>query len=175
MGQVPARVAYGREWARRRARSLIRRRGRSFRGCDEGSVTVETVAWFPVFITILSLIADMAMIHTVNGEMWHVAYDAARRMSREELSTADAPGHVTARLPGYMADVATVSARMGESDVELAVAAPSSAITVVGLYGLIGEHDIGARVRLPRGGGDGEPDLSQFDDLYGAGAPAGGA
>ena len=52
MGQGPRHGVRGRRGALRRLRGFTGLRGRSFRRSEDGSVTIETVAWFPVFLGI---------------------------------------------------------------------------------------------------------------------------
>lgn len=175
MGEIPGCGMSGRRGVIRRLRPVSRPGARRLREDEDGSVTLETVMWFPVMLSILSVIADLSMIYTVNADMWHVSYDTARRMSREELSAADAPAHVRNALPAYVADKVKVSATRDGDHAELSLEASSGAVGLIGVFDMISDAPLVARVRLPIQGGD-KPDFSQFYNMgTGAGAPAGGA
>ena len=62
-------------WLRRLVRSEI------------GSVTVEFVAWMPVFMFVLALTADACKLYLTQADMWTVARDTARRMATGQLAT----------------------------------------------------------------------------------------
>ena len=171
MGEPDAR-GHGRSGLPRRLRPGGRS-FRSFRDSDDGSVTIETLFWIPFYAAILGTVTDLSMIYTVNADMWHVSFDTARRISKQEMTTTDAEAHVRAALPSYFADSLRVRAEEIDGHVEVAVSAPAGAFGAIGTWAMLDGTPVAAQVRLPIEGGT-EPDFEQFSGLgVGAGAPAG--
>lgn len=55
-----------------------------------GAVTIEFTTLVPAFILILVFFIDSSMVYLTRSEMFNVARDAARRMSTDELASAEA-------------------------------------------------------------------------------------
>lgn len=56
---------------------------------ESGVVTLEFVAWMPVFVVILALTADACKLYLTQADMWSVARDTSRRMSTGQLGTPE--------------------------------------------------------------------------------------
>jgi hypothetical protein len=176
MGQVPQSGALGRPASagRARRRPAGRRGARRFARDEEGSITIETLLWFPVYLTLLGLIADLSVIYTVNADMWHVSYDVARRVAKNELAPQQASAEVKGRLDSRISASLSVEVLDDGSDIRVSVSAPSSVIAVTGVATLIDDATVGARIIMPKESGL-QPDLDAFRAMgAGAGAPAGG-
>lgn len=149
-----------------------RKRRANLSTCDDGSVTVEAVLWFPILFSLAGVIADVSAIYTANADMWRVAADASRRMAVQEWTVDSAEERVRAALPPrYRADA--IVEVQGGSEVSVSIRVPNSAVAPVGLYSSIIRSDIGARVRMSSEWGQ-TPDFSNLVDGVGAGAPVGG-
>lgn len=72
------------------ARSILR-----FWRRDDGTATVETVLWFPLFIAVFGLMLDVAMIFHGQAKVLRVVQDGNREYSIGRLTTpADAETYI---------------------------------------------------------------------------------
>lgn len=69
-----------------RAAAACSRRG--FLSDDTGAVTTEFTVLVPFFLMLLILFADGSTVYLTHSEMYTAARDTARRMSTEEITTA---------------------------------------------------------------------------------------
>jgi Flp pilus assembly protein TadG len=61
----------------------------SFLCCDAGAVTTEFTVLVPFFLFLLIFFADGSTVYLTHSEMYTAARDTARRMSTEEITTAE--------------------------------------------------------------------------------------
>lgn len=141
---------------------------------QRGSVTIETVLWTPLIFGIIGLVADATLIYSANAQMWHVASDAARRMSVHELTDDGAPAFVRNALPAHLRDVAVVAAEADDDTAQLTISVPTSAMALIGIYAPLIDATATARVVMSVEGAQ-YPDFSALVGAVGAGAPAGGS
>ena len=81
---------------------------RRFSGGDDGTATVESVIWFPVYLLILGFIFDATMLMMGKTEMWSIANDTSRMVALGRMTEAEAEDYVNNTLGaerGYVADV----------------------------------------------------------------------
>jgi Flp pilus assembly protein TadG len=104
---------------------------------DAGTVTLEFVAWMPVFVFILALTADACKLYLTQADMWSVARDTARRMSTGQLATpADAQNYATGHLLYSTLGYTFTITQGGDDTVEIAV--PVTNACVFGILPVVG-------------------------------------
>ena len=65
-------------------------RRRRFRNDETGSVTVEAVIWFPLFVVFLMMLADASMIFMNQARILRIVQDGTRRFATGSLVSCDA-------------------------------------------------------------------------------------
>lgn len=115
---------------------------------DDGSVSIAYVLWFGLFASIFTVMADVTFLFMANSEMWHVAHDAARRLSVADMSELETEAYARAAIADFFGDSATVVARQTGDAVEISITAPYEAVTVFGIYDRLDSGTLSARVLM---------------------------
>ena len=111
----------------------IRKALQRFRKDDHGSATIEAVIWMPVFVMILCLVADSALIFGKQAQVMRVVQDANRAMSIGRLmAPADAQAYVQQRI-ATLSPNATVATVLQSGVIVTTVTMPSSDLTATGI------------------------------------------
>lgn len=100
---------------------------------DGGSVSVAYVLWSTLFVAIFTVVADLSSLFVVNTEMWHVAHDAARRLSVADMTASEAEAFVRLTMLDTTGTSVNVTATTGEM-VVVEITAPYEAATIFGVY-----------------------------------------
>ena len=87
------------------AANCFRRFGRQ----ENGTVTVESVIWFPIYLLILGLIFDATMLMMGKTEMWSIANDTSRLVALGRMTESEAEDYVNNTLSGNRGLVADVT------------------------------------------------------------------
>jgi Flp pilus assembly protein TadG len=111
----------------------LRKMFRRFRQDDHGSATIEAVIWMPIFVLILCLVADAALIFGKQAQVMRVVQDANRAMSIGRImNTADAQTYIRQRI-ATLSPNATVATVLQSGVIVTTVTMPSSDLTATGL------------------------------------------
>jgi len=111
-------------------KKLLCSRFRAFGRDSEGSATIESVLWLPLFLAAFALMTDVAMIFNGHSRVMRVVQDANRNLSVGRLETeSDTEEFIIAALgtlsPNLTADteivagVATSTAIVPASDLQI--------------------------------------------------------
>ena len=77
---------------------------REFEKQEDGTATVESVIWFPIYLLILGLIFDVTMLMMGQTEIWTVANDTSRMVALGRMTESEAETYVTTNM-GFVVDV----------------------------------------------------------------------
>lgn len=81
-----------------------------FRKDEEGSSTLETVIWMPVFALVLAVVTNISLVFFQESQMLRVAHDANRAFSIGRMSgTSEAEAYVANNLAHLGSDDLTVN------------------------------------------------------------------
>lgn len=81
---------------------LLHRKAGAFWRSEEGSYTIEFVIWFPIFVVVLALMANVSMYFFNESQILRVVQDGNRAYAQGRLlSEADNVAYVTQKL-GYL-------------------------------------------------------------------------
>lgn len=106
---------------------------RFLRGQD-GSSTVESIIWIPVFVFLLGLIADTSLMFGNQAEVLRVVQDANRSLSLGRImSTDEAETFITDRI-ARLSPNATVTTTVLGGVIHSVVDMPSSDLTATGFF-----------------------------------------
>ena len=101
---------------------------------EDGAATVEAVIWLPVFLLVLFLMVDVALVFVGQSEALRVVQDANRNMSIGRFRTAaETEAYVEARLAGLSAGVEAVSV-VNAGIVTTTVTLPARDLQMSGLF-----------------------------------------
>jgi hypothetical protein len=141
---VPAAAA---KWSSRTAGlSITAHLTRRFARDERGSVSAAYVLWTGFFVTLFSVMADVTFLFMSNSEMWHVAHDAARRLSLGDMTATQTEDFVRSALANMADGSVEVMAYQSADAVEVAIAVPYDAVTVFGIYDALDSGALSARV-----------------------------
>ena len=130
-------------------KSWFSRRVLRFKREDDGSVSIEFVLWFPVFIALLMVVTDLTFIYTTNANMWDAARDYARKMSIRDMDAAEAKTEIESKgelwsFTGFVAEA------VDGSTVVVEIKAPIRNASVFGMLDAVLDDDLVARVAMRR-------------------------
>lgn len=104
----------------------IRGRMAGFLRAENGSITVETVIWLPLFLALMSAIVDISMVFHRESTMLRVIQDANRAYSVGRIASSDAVERsVLAAVTPY-AENASVSTTMIDGVISTRLQVPTS-------------------------------------------------
>ena len=87
---------------------------------ERGGVSIAYILWTGMFATALTVVADLSHVFMVNAEMWHLAHDAARRISVADMTADEAEVYIRWQLSDSVRDAAVIRAA-GGTDVEVEI------------------------------------------------------
>ena len=110
---------------------------------EDGSATVESVIWFPVFIGFFLLIADVALIFHGQAQMLRIAQDANRLYSVGRLGDEDATqAYVIDRLASLGKPARVETVLNVDNVITTTVRAWSGDLDAVGIVGFLTSIDV---------------------------------
>ena len=86
-----------------------RRRAAAFRKDASGLSTIEFVVWTPLFLALIMLAFDIAIVFHSHSRMYDVARFVARDVAQGELSFGEAETYAISQLPGHANFTVTVT------------------------------------------------------------------
>ena len=104
----------------------------------QGVVTVEFLAWIPIFLVILGTMTDASVLFLTQHNMTNVARDVVRMMSTGEFDTTAAEADVSQRLMFQNNTYQVTTTDIG-GDVVVRVSTPIAAAGVFGLFFVSGD------------------------------------
>ena len=147
---VPAAAA---KWSSRTAGlSITVHLLRRFARDERGSVSAAYVLWTGFFVTLFSVMADVTFLFMSNSEMWHVAHDAARRLSLGDMTATQTEDFVRSALANMADGSVEVMAYHSADAVEVAIAVPYDALDSGALSARVIMRDEVAAITLIEGG-----------------------
>jgi len=123
-------------------KKLLCSRFRAFGRDSEGSATIESVLWLPLFLAAFALMTDVAMIFNGHSRVLRVVQDANRNLSVGRLDTeSETEEYIIAALgtlsPNLTADTAI------EAGVATSTAiVPASDLQILGMFSAISSLNI---------------------------------
>ena len=123
-------------------KKLLFLRFRAFGRENEGSATIESVLWLPLFLAAFALMTDVAMIFNGHSRVLRVVQDANRNLSVGRLDTeAETEDYIIAALgtlsPNLTADTA-IDAGVATSTAIV----PASDLQILGMFSAISSLNI---------------------------------
>jgi TadE-like protein len=114
---------------------------------DDGSVTVETVIWLPIFFTIIGLVVDATLLFVGQTQMWSVASDTSRLVAMGRLTVAEA--EIWAEDSAAEGVVFVVDIITDANSVTTTITRSFDSIGMIGsLFNVAGDLGVSARYRL---------------------------
>jgi len=93
-----------------------------------GAVTIEFVLWVPVFILILAITVDAAILFKTQANLWTVARDAGRQMSTGLYSNSQAEAYANSQF-ALWGITGTAVASQTNDNVTMVISVPVAAVT----------------------------------------------
>ncbi|WP_417720886.1 TadE/TadG family type IV pilus assembly protein [Salipiger sp.] len=93
---------------------------------EDGSVTVESVIWLPMFLMLLTMMIDVSMVFNRQSEMMRIVQDANRAYSVGRISTSEAAEEFILTAIAAFAPTATVSTSFMNGVVRTRLIVPTS-------------------------------------------------
>ena len=101
---------------------------------DDGTATVETVLWFPLFIAVFGLMLDMAMIFHGQAKVLRIVQDGNREYSIGRLTTPDAAETYIENTLALMDIQATATTTEVAGVAHTLVRVPANQLQVLGYF-----------------------------------------
>lgn len=109
---------------------------------NEGSVTVESVLWVPVYLLFFGLIADVSLMFHAQAKAMRIAYDGNRQASFGLLNSESAvEDMVLARVQAFSSR-ATVDTVFGADSITTTLTMPASDLIAIGTFASILDLDV---------------------------------
>ena len=109
-------------------------RWKSFFRRQDGSATVESVLWLPLFFAAFGLMTDAAMVFNGHSRVMRIIQDANRNLSVGRLeSEAETEGYVLAGLAS-LAPRATVDTTITAGVATTVVRVPATDLEILGMF-----------------------------------------
>jgi Flp pilus assembly protein TadG len=107
-------------------RAPARRRLCDFWQSDDGSATVESVIWFPIFALLLGLIMNISMVFFNESQILRVVQDGNRAFSLGRLSDAEAVETYVSEQLSYLEAALTIDSRVSGGFITTTLSAPAT-------------------------------------------------
>lgn len=78
---------------------------RRFRRSEDGSFTIETVIWMPIFAILLAIVMNLSMVFYYESQMLRISQDAVRAFSLGRFTEAEAENYISVRLAHIDAEI----------------------------------------------------------------------
>ncbi len=118
-------------------------RMRGFRADEDGSTTVESVLWLPVFLVFFVLIADVSFVFHRQSQMLRAVQDGNRALSVGRLSSTDEVETFIENRLASMTNSAEVSTQLATGVIHTEVRVPVEHLTAVGMFDFLAQFDVG--------------------------------
>ena len=114
---------------------------------EDGSATIEAVLWMPIFVFVLALAADAAMIYGAQAQALRIVQDANRSMSIGRLrSTEETQSFIMSHLSEISPNAqVTTTVQMGV--ITTRVMMPASDLSVTRMIPAFADVNVGIRAQ----------------------------
>lgn len=110
-------------------------RSRRFAWSESGAATIEAVLWLPVFVFLLAMVADVALIFGGQAQILRVVQDTNRAVSIGRItSTDDAEAAILEQITGLTSS-ATAETTLVSGVIHSTVSVPLADLTATHLIG----------------------------------------
>lgn len=118
--------------------SALRSRLRGFMRDDRGNFTIEAVFWLPIFVVVLSIVTDTAMIYAKQSQVLRVVQDANRQFAVGKLANGAAAETYILGIVTPMSPHATASSVLSSAGIiTTTVTMPASDLIATGIITLM--------------------------------------
>lgn len=122
--------------------SAPRSRLRSFLREDGGSFTIEALFWLPIFVVVLSIVADTAMIYAKQSQVLRVVQDANRQFAVGKLADGTATANYILGVVTPMSPHATATSQLVNGVITTTVTMPASDLIATGIITMMKTMDV---------------------------------
>lgn len=113
----------------------LKRHSKRILSDENGSITVESVLWMPIYLLFFTLIADVSLMFHSQAQATRIVHDTNRLASTGTYTTsAQMEAAVRERLNDYSPN-ATINSTFGPSTVLTTVSMPVSDVAAIGILG----------------------------------------
>lgn len=123
-------------------KSLLRRSPTRFFRDDDGTVTVESILWVPIFLVFFTFIVDVSNIFHGQAKAMRMAYDGNRQASLGTFSDADETQTAILSRVQRFSPNATVTTVFDTDSISSVVVMPTNDLVIVGIISKILNIDI---------------------------------
>jgi Flp pilus assembly protein TadG len=116
---------------------LLPQRVRRFFGDHNGSATVESVLWLPIFFALFGLMTDTAMIFNGYSRVLRVVQDANRNMSVGRIDNEIELQEYVSNALSDLAPNSSVQSDVSSGVVTTKVLVPASDLEILGMFGAL--------------------------------------
>lgn len=115
---------------------------RTFRRREDGSGSIETVLWVPVFVLIIGLVADISLIFGRQAEALRVVQDANRALSLGRLGDEAATMAYVLEAISEISPNATVLTEVNDGVIVTRLFMPASDLSATGVFATFNSVDV---------------------------------
>ena len=101
---------------------------------EQGTVTIESVLWMPVYVVIMVAAIDATILYLHHTEMWNVSRDVARRIALGDMTEADAAALVQKELSLYSSGYVVATGSPADPVVRVRIQTQIASASVFGFY-----------------------------------------
>ncbi len=111
----------------------LRSRLRGFFRDDKGSFTIEALFWLPIFVVVLSIVADTALIYAKQSQVLRVVQDANRQYAVGKFADGAATETYILNLVHAMSPNATARSTLTNGIITTTVTMPARDLIATGM------------------------------------------
>lgn len=115
----------------------LRSRLRGFFRDDKGSFTIEALFWLPIFVVVLSIVADTALIYAKQSQVLRVVQDANRQYAVGKFADGTATQNYILGLVRPMSPNATAQSVLSNGIITTTVTMPARDLIATGILTLM--------------------------------------
>lgn len=104
---------------------------RTFKGDENGAVTIEFVLWLPLLMSLFLIATDATVAFMRQSQMWQVSRDTARIVSRYGMTESAAETYAIQNA-AFGSTTPAVNVERSGTEVIVAITTPADALTVFG-------------------------------------------
>ena len=104
---------------------------RTFKGDENGGVTIEFVLWLPLLMSLFLIATDATVAFMRQSQMWQVSRDTARIVSRYGMTESAAETYALQNA-AFGSTTPAVDVERSGTEVIVAITTPADALTIFG-------------------------------------------
>ncbi|AWB47714.1 hypothetical protein HYN69_03645 [Gemmobacter aquarius] len=113
-----------------------------FRRDDRGSFTVEALIWLPIFVVVMCMTADTAMIYAKQSQVMRVVQDANRAYAVGKFADAASTQNYILGLVRPMSPGATAVSSLANGIITTTVTMPARELMATGMLPMLGSATV---------------------------------